>query len=97
MNRKSHFKYIAVVLLFLVISISYVKIKVEQIRVGYDISNNNKLEKSFIQDRQALRAELMKLKSPERLEIIADRLGFKFPTQNDIFHIEKATIVGNRQ
>ena len=97
MNRKSHFKYIAVVLLFLVISISYVKIKVEQIRVGYDISNNNKLEKSFIQDRQALRAELMKLKSPERLEIIADRLGFKFPTQNDIFHIEKATIVGNRK
>ena len=85
------------VVIFLVLSISYVKIKVDQIKIGYDISNNNKKEKSLIQDRQILRAELMKLKSPERLEIIADRLGFKFPTQNDIFHIEKATIVGNRK
>ena len=97
MNRKLHIKSILILVIFLVLSISYVKIKVDQIRVGYDISNNNKKEKSLIQDRQILRAELMKLKSPERLEIIADRLGFKFPTQNDIFHIEKATIVGNRK
>ena len=97
MNKKMHIKSIVILVIFLVLSISYVKIKVDQIRVGYGISNNNKIEKSLIQDRQMLRAELMKLKSPERLEIIADRLGFKFPTQDDVFHIEKATIVGNRK
>ncbi|MGI9533869.1 MAG: hypothetical protein ACR2NW_02865 [Thermodesulfobacteriota bacterium] len=97
MNRNTRVKFIVLLVVFLMLSITYVKIKVDQIKIGYGISRNNKLEKTLIQDRQILRAELMKLKSPERLEIIADRLGFKFPTQNDIFHIEKATIVGNRK
>ena len=97
MNRKKQVKSLILLIIFSALSIIYVRIKVEQIIVGYQISKNNKVEKSLIQDRHLLMAELMKLKSPERLEIIADKLGFKFPTQNDIFYIEKATIVGNRK
>ena len=67
MNMQTHIKSIVLLVIFLVLSISYVKVKVDQIRIGYDISNNNKTEKSLIRDRQLLRAELMKLKSPERL------------------------------
>ena len=97
MNKKKQVKSLILLIIFAALSIMYVRIKVEQIIIGYQISKNNKVEKSLIQDRQLLRADFMKLKSPERLEIIADKLGFKFPTQKDIFYIEKATIVGHRK
>ena len=88
---------ILLAIISLVFLITFVKIKVDQINIGYGISENNKTEKSLIQERQRLMTELSKLKSPNRLEIIADRLGFRFPTQSDIFHIEKVTIVSNRK
>ena len=97
MKKRTPVKMIILLVIISVISILYVRIKIEHIRIGYEISKNNKLEKSMIQERQELRAQFMKLKSPERLEIIADKLGFKHPTQNDIFYIEKATIVGQKK
>ena len=97
MNKKTPVKSIILLVIISVISILYVRIKVEHVRIGYEISRNNKLEKSLIQGRQDQRAKFMKLKSPERLELIADKLGFKYPTQNDIFYIEKATIVGQKK
>jgi len=97
MNKKTPVKSIILLVVISVISILYVRIKVEHVKIGYEISRNNKLEKSLIQERQNLRAKFMKLKSPERLELIADKLGFKYPTQNDIFYIEKATIVGKKK
>ena len=97
MKKGTPFKTIILVVIISILSIGYVRIKVEHVKIGYAISKNNKLEKSLIQERQKLRADFMKLKSPERLELIADKLGFKFPTQNDIFYIEKATIVGKKK
>ncbi len=97
MNKKTPVKSIILLVIISVISILYVRIKVEHVRIGYEISKNNRQEKSLIQERQNLRAKFMKLKSPERLELIADKLGFKYPTQNDIFYIEKATIVGQKK
>jgi cell division protein FtsL len=97
MNKKTPLKTIILLVIILIISILYVRIKVEHIKIGYEMSRNNKLEKSLIQKRQDLRAKFMKLKSPERLDLIADKLGFKYPTQNDIFYIEKATIVGKKK
>jgi cell division protein FtsL len=97
MNKKTPLKTMVLLVIISVISILYVRIKVEHVKIGYEISRNNKLEKSLIQERQDLRAEFMKLKSPERLTLIADKLGFKYPTQNDIFYIEKATIVGKKK
>lgn len=90
MRIKSIVLLAAISLMFL---ISFVKIRVDQINTGYDILENNKIEKSLIQQRQRLMTELSQLKSPNKLEIIADKLGFRFPTQNDIFHIEKVIIV----
>ena len=83
--------------LLLLISLSYVRIKVEQIKIGYNISENNKKEKSLLKERQILKAEFMKLSSPKRLEFLAQNIGFKFPTQNDIIYIEEQTIVGIRE
>ena len=97
MKKRPPVKTIGLLVIISVISILYVRIKVEHVKIGYEISRNNKLEKSLIKERQDLRAQFMKLKSPERLELIADKLGFKYPTQNDIFYIEKATIVGQKK
>ena len=97
MKKRPPVKTIVLLVIISVISILYVRIKVEHVKIGYEISRNNKLEKSLIKERQDLRAQFMKLKSPERLELIADKLGFKYPTQNDIFYIEKATLVGQKK
>ena len=97
MNMKMPVKTIVLLVIILIVSIAYVRVKVEMVKIGYEISRNNKQEKALIQDREKLRADFMKQKSPERLELIADKLGFKFPTQNDIFYIEKATIVGKKK
>jgi hypothetical protein len=39
----------------------------------------------------------MKLKSPERVESIAEELGFRFPTQEDLIYIEEKTVIGERK
>lgn len=87
-------KSMILIISILVLSLGYVRIKVEQIKIGYKISENNKVEKKLIQNRQELRAQLMELKSPIRLEKLALNLGFKFPTPDDIIFVDKTTIVG---
>lgn len=90
-------KSMILIISILVLSLGYVRIKVEQIKIGYKISENNKVEKKLIQNRQELRAQLMELKSPIRLEKLALNLGFKFPTPDDIIFVDKTTIVGKNK
>ena len=100
MEKKSKglsLKSLISICIILILSLGYVRIKVEQIKIGYKISENNKIEKKLIQNRQSLRAKLTELKAPIRLENLAVDLGFKFPTQDDIFFVEKTTIVGTRK
>ena len=83
-------------ILFLVISLSYVRLKIEQIKVGYEISKNKKTEQKLLQEKQLARANLMQFKSLDRLEPYAKNMGFKFPTQNDVVFIDKVAVVGKR-
>ncbi len=95
MNKRSI--ALLTIVLTLGFSMAFVKIKVDQIDTGYAISENTEREKSLVQERQKLRARLSNLQSPYKLEIIASNLGFRFPTQNDIFYMERATIISNRK
>ena len=88
-------EYIILFLIIVFFSLGFVRVKVEQIKVGYEISENSKLEKELLQKKQNLKAEYMQLKSPERMEYLAENLGFKFPTQDDVIFVETATVVGN--
>ena len=100
MKKKSKglsIKSMILIISILVLSLGYVRIKVEQIKIGYKISENNKVEKKLIQNRQELRAQFMELKSPIRLEEHALNLGFKFPTPDDIIFVDKTTIVGKNK
>ncbi|NIP30842.1 MAG: hypothetical protein GTO02_13320 [Candidatus Dadabacteria bacterium] len=98
-NKKNSFSILTVVIftLFLVISLSYVRIKIEQIKIGYEISKNKRSEQSLLKERQLAKANLMKLKSLDRLEPYARNMGFKFPTHDDVVFIDKVTVVGKRR
>ena len=85
------------VVLVLCLSLVYVRIKVETIKLGYDISTNKKQEEETLKKNLALQAEFMGLKSPTRIEYLARGLGFKFPTQEDVIYIKESTVVGERK
>ena len=79
------------------IALAYVHIKVEAIKLGYDISVNKKEQEKMSKENLLLQSEFMKLKSPARIEAVARELGFRFPTQEDVIYIKERTIVGERR
>jgi cell division protein FtsL len=85
------------VVLVLCLALIYVRIKVETIKLGYDISASKRQEEEALKENLALQAEFMELKSPTRIEYLARGLGFKFPTQEDVIYIKENTVVGERR
>jgi len=85
---------IVLILLAIGLSLVYVRIKVEELSLGYEISRNKKKTEDLLKENRILQSDFMTLKSPERLERSAIELGFKFPTQEDIIYIEKNKVVG---
>jgi len=62
--------------------------RVQCIKFGYEISNENKKNRNFINLQNNLKVELARLKSPERLAKIAkNQLGLKTPTPEQIIII----------
>ena len=85
---------IVLILIVVGLSLVYVRIKVEELSLGYEISRNKKKTEDLLKENRMLQSDFMKLKSPEKLEKSAIELGFKFPTQEDIIFIEKNKVVG---
>ena len=87
---------IVLILIAVGLSLFYVRIKVEEVSLGYEISRNKRNTQELLKENRILQSEFMKLKSPDKLEHAAKDLGFKFPTQQDIIYIEKSTVIGNK-
>ena len=87
---------LVLILIAVGLSLVYVRIKVEELSLGYEISRNKKITQDLLKENRTLQSDFMKLKSPEKLERTAVELGFKFPTQEDIIYIEKNKVVGNK-
>jgi len=87
---------IVLILIVVGLSLVYVRIKVEELSLGYEISRNKKKTQDLLKENRTLQSDFMKLKSPQKLEQMAVELGFKFPTQQDIIYIEKNKVVGNK-
>lgn len=85
---------IFLIFISIALSLVYVRIKVEELSLGYEISRNKKNTQDLLKENRILQSEFMKLQSPEKLEGAAIELGFKFPTQEDIIYIEKNRVVG---
>ena len=97
--NKSSFSALTVLsfTVFLIFLLAYVSVKIEQVKVGYEISENKEIEQKLMKERQVYTAKLMNLKSPDHLRASARELGFKFPTQDDVVFVEKTTVVGKRR
>ena len=87
---------ILIVIIVVVLALVYLRIKVEGIRLGYEISWNKKETKELFKEYQILKSEFMKSISPESLENTVMELGFKFPTQGDIIYIEQRQILSDK-
>jgi cell division protein FtsL len=90
-------KFLMLSLFAVFFALIYITVKVEAVKIGYEISANKNKEEETSKRNLILRAEFMKLKSPERVESIAEELGFRFPTQEDLIYIEEKTVIGERK
>ncbi|MFI5321930.1 MAG: hypothetical protein ACHQ6U_00020 [Thermodesulfobacteriota bacterium] len=89
--------FVILVLIAVAVSLFYVRFKVEELRVGYEISRNNKNMNELIKEKRILQSEFMQEKSPDRLEKIALQMGFKYPTQEDVIYIENNTVADSKK
>ncbi len=72
-------------------------IKIEHTRTGYEISKNKQKRMELTKEGQALSHELSKLKSPEFIEPIAKKMGFRFATYKDVVFVEEVVLAGNTE
>jgi len=89
--------FVILVLIAVALALFYVRFKVEELRVGYEISRNNKHTNELLKEKRILQSEFMKAKSPDRLEQIALEMGFKYPTQEDIIYVEQNPVADGRK
>lgn len=90
-------RFLIMVCFTVILALAYVHIKVEGVKLGYDISANKRKEETMLKKNLILKAEFMELKSPGRIEAMVRDLGFKFPTQEDVIYVEEKTVVGERR
>ncbi len=89
--------FVILVIVAVALALFYVRFKVEELRIGYEISRNNKGTKELLKEKRILQSEYMSAKSPDRLEKAALDMGFKYPTQEDIIYIEERPVVGSKK
>jgi len=90
-------KFVFFVVFIIVLFLGYIRVSLEATKLGYGISVNKKIEEEILDEKSFLEAEYMKLRSPQRIEDLARERGFKYPTQDDVFYIEHATVVGEKR
>ena len=90
-------KFVIFVVFTIILLLGYLRISLEGTKLGYEITLNKKTEDEINDEKSFLEAEYMKLRSPQRIEDLARELGFKYPTQDDVFYIEHATVVGEKR
>ena len=78
-------------------AICFLPVKIEYTRTGYEISRNQETEKQLIKEGQILNYELSKLKSPEFLEPVAKKMGFRFATYKDVVFVEEVVLAGRAE
>jgi cell division protein FtsL len=72
--------WIVFMVLFFVEALFYAWCRVQCVTAGYGIDRENRRHQALLKERNTLRIELARLKSPERIETIArTRLGLVMP------------------
>lgn len=89
--------FIILVVIAVAIALFYVRFKVEELRIGYEISRNNRQTKELLKEKRILHSRYMSAMSPDRLEKVALEMGFKYPTQEDIIYTEEKPARGGQK
>ena len=86
---KQEFKhYVLIVAALVFFSLLFVWSRLEVVQIGYEISHANMVYQNFNKENQQLRVEVASLKSPSRIEEIAQsRLDLIHPTHEQIIII----------
>ncbi|MCB2148545.1 MAG: cell division protein FtsL [Deltaproteobacteria bacterium] len=72
--------WIVLMVLFFVEALFYAWCRVQCVNAGYGIDSENRRHQALLKERNTLKIELARLKSPERIETIArTRLGLVMP------------------
>ena len=79
-------------LLFLV-SLCFLRVKVEHTRTGYEISKNRAAVTELERENQTISSRLSRLKSPEVLEAAAREMGFKYATYEDVVFVKEQEVI----
>ena len=80
-----------------VTALCFLHVKIEYTRTGYEITKNKETERELIKEGQILSYELSKLKSPEFLELVAKKMGFRFATYKDVVFVEEIVLAGRAE
>ncbi len=89
--RDMGFFYTALGASLIVIAVLFVYLwsRLTVINIGYEISRANAVRTVLIEKNKRLRLELVRLRSPERIERIASKeLGLTYPTNEQIIRIK---------
>ena len=66
---------------------SYLWLRLEIIKLGYEISEANRVRYELTEENKRLKIELATLRAPERIEKIGRRLGLHHPTGEEVVRI----------
>ena len=84
-SKEALFTLVVLICFFL----AYLHLKIELIEVGYEIADNRGQEKNLIEDNELLQANFLNLKSPQRIEPMALKMGLRYPLQKDLMYINR--------
>ncbi|HHD11372.1 MAG TPA: cell division protein FtsL [Deltaproteobacteria bacterium] len=84
------FLYTALITVFLIalVILVYLWCRLTVVNLGYEISRLNMERKVALEENRRLKIELSRLKSPQRIEKIARKMGLVYPREDQIVRIK---------
>lgn len=73
---------------FFLLALGYVWTRVQVVETGYRLRQLEEIRDKLKEENRALSVEVATLKSPQRLEVIAARMGFKPPTEEQVYFLK---------
>ena len=78
--------------LLILTAVGFLRVKFEQTKTEYQISENRETERELLKENQLLKHNISNFRSIEFLEPVARKNGFRFPTYSDIVVVEEVVL-----
>ena len=88
--------FITGLIIFVAVMILKLHVQGEIIELGYKLNNVENKKKGLIQEKKKLDIEIQYLKSPDRIDELAEGFGMKIPNSERIIHLKRRSVMANR-